>query len=443
MTDTDSHEALEGRLRRELPRLADLLIGDGDRESSGIGAAPRAGSIRSGRWHLRAAAVVVVVLAAVGGLTLAVRAVRTPGTGTTTVRAGSDGSDPSVTGSGSWRVLPAVPIPARSRPAAGWSGREFIVAFGTTTDSQYAFGDGAGYDPDSDTWRILPMPGWGHPGAMGVFLDGKFYVVAKASGARFDPDTGEWVDLPQVEGMTFSAVVATDDAVWGLGPSNDNPADLAVARLDEGTGAWVRGPSLGAASGLLMPTGEQEPADGASGPRVLWDGDRIVVWPGARADTDVAAFDPLTQQWSAIAAPTYRGVPTTWSTAVVTDQGLTAVAGVSGAEGPSTRVWVLDGTSWRPVDADLPAVDPARIDVAAAGEWLVILDIDEPPLTIHLPTGRWERSDQSPVRWVRGAVTVWNGSELFVWGGNPSFDRTAGSTPRITPGETVAAIWTP
>ncbi len=56
----------------------------------------------------------------------------------------------------------------------------------------------------------------------------------KGGGTRFDPTDGTWTDLPQVEGMWLEATVATDKAVWGLGPAASNPEgqpDVAIAQI--------------------------------------------------------------------------------------------------------------------------------------------------------------------------------------------------------------------
>ena len=91
----------------------------------------------------------------------------------------------------------------------------------------------------------MNVPGWGHPGLTSAFFDGELYALAKGSGTRFDPIAGEWIDLPMVEGMFLVATVATDDAVWGLGPAGVNSVgqpDLAIARYDPTSDSWVYGP---------------------------------------------------------------------------------------------------------------------------------------------------------------------------------------------------------
>ncbi|MFQ5558884.1 MAG: hypothetical protein ACE5GB_15435 [Acidimicrobiales bacterium] len=147
---------------------------------------------------------------------------------------------------GTWDVLPKAPIEPRAYPVAFWTGTEAVFWAGSSLDRSFAHTDGAAYNPTTDTWRDLVVPGWGHPGLAGAGLDGRLYVAAKGGAARYDPGEQSWTDLAGVEGMFFRALVATDRELWGIGPAAtnaDGQPDLAVARHDVGDDRWVAGPS--------------------------------------------------------------------------------------------------------------------------------------------------------------------------------------------------------
>ncbi len=74
--------------------------------------------------------------------------------------------------SGLWSTLPEAPIEQRSLAAAAWTGSEVAFWAGSSLDRSFAYGDGAAYDPSTNSWRILVVPGWGHPGLSTTFFDG-------------------------------------------------------------------------------------------------------------------------------------------------------------------------------------------------------------------------------------------------------------------------------
>ena len=136
------------------------------------------------------------------------------------------------------------PIEPRPYAVAAWTGSRVVFWAGSSLSRGFAYTDGALYDPTTDSWEAMAVPGWGHPGLTSVFFDGELYALAKGGGTRFDPVAGEWRDLPPVEGMFLAAAVATDDGIWGLGPADLDPAgqpDLAIARYLADDDMWVYG----------------------------------------------------------------------------------------------------------------------------------------------------------------------------------------------------------
>ncbi len=80
---------------------------------------------------------------------------------------------------GTWAEMAQAPITSRPHAVSVWSGTEAVFWAGSNLDRDFAYTDGAAYDPPTNTWRSIPVPGWGHPGLTGVFFDGGLYALAK------------------------------------------------------------------------------------------------------------------------------------------------------------------------------------------------------------------------------------------------------------------------
>jgi hypothetical protein len=104
-----------------------------------------------------------------------------------------------------WRLLPAAPISGRAFASAVWSGSELILWGGTTTPAgnSGALGDGAAYNPKTDTWRVLPRSPlsagvtsgtWsGREVLYGPTRSGNANgMFASTTAAAYDPATDSW-----------------------------------------------------------------------------------------------------------------------------------------------------------------------------------------------------------------------------------------------------------
>jgi hypothetical protein len=417
---------LEERLRTELPLLADAMssaTGDAGRpappgaagEAETVVEAVQLGGGRGRWWPLVAAAAALALVAGFG--------VTNGGTDDGQAVAGI------ATGFGTWAVLPEAPIAPRPHAVAAWTGDEAVFWAGSSLDRSFAYTDGAAYDPETDSWRSIVVPGWGHPGLTGTFFDGELYVLAKGGGARFDPVDGVWRDLPAVESMLLGATVATDEAVWGLGPTALNPSgqpDLAVARYDPAADAWVHGPiHEGPAVGPPVGLGLVGGLDAT----VHWAGSEIVVWAGTGGGY---AFDPTSETWRDLDPPIAPSGTITGAVATTAGRALVVAATVETTGGATTSLAVLEGDRWRWITAGLPIADLDSTTITASGDWLVAFDADRAPITVHLPTGEWLRNDEGPLAGVAAPSTVWAGDTLVVWGGAPA-----------DPASPQGATWTP
>jgi hypothetical protein len=113
-----------------------------------------------------------------------------------------------------WRLLPRSPLRPRWVAATAWTGRELIIWGGYSDNAGHsetgAYNDGAAYNPATDTWRLLapsPLSPRGH--LKGVWTGGEMLVFAgsvsasgpsyRTDGAAYNPDTDSWRLLPAPE----------------------------------------------------------------------------------------------------------------------------------------------------------------------------------------------------------------------------------------------------
>lgn len=110
-----------------------------------------------------------------------------------------------------WRLLSPGPLEPREKHSAVWTGRELVVWGGTPRrEASGHFSDGAAYDPDSDSWRVLsPAPLRGRYGHTAVWtgtqvliwggsdeLIGPPVPARLSDGAAYIPGSDQWYQLP-------------------------------------------------------------------------------------------------------------------------------------------------------------------------------------------------------------------------------------------------------
>jgi hypothetical protein len=430
---------IEDRLREQLPQLADALTqepvhADPKAVSRSVASGIDLGSAERTRRHrssrvLAAGVAAAAVLLLVGGLLAFSRSDR---------RNDSDLAAPSAgppPGFGVWRPIADAPIEARPYAASAWTGTEALFWAGSSLSRDFAYSDGAAFDPTTNSWRGLTVPGWGHPGLSSVFFDGELYALAKGGATRFNPVQGTWVDLPEADDMHLAAAVATDDAVWGLGPTSVNPGgqpDVAIARYEPATDSWVY-------STLLVLEATDETSQIVAGltsleTQVIWTGDEIVAWNGTRGGL---AFDPTSEQWRPITPPIAASGAPIDGVLAVTDAGVALLAEVERTDGQSQwDVALRVGVEWGWRGSRIPIEAPETVSVFAAGDWVVIFSELNGPVTVHVPSGEWAQHDDGPLAGVTAPNAVWTGTQLIVWGGVAKPTNTTAES-------SIGAIWTP
>ncbi|MDO9495006.1 MAG: hypothetical protein Q7J48_04830 [Nocardioides sp.] len=261
-----------------------------------------------------------------------------------------DDRAPDPAGSGDWQRLDDAPIAGRAQALSGWTGEEALFIGGdlepcppgaSCTQVSPIASDGAAYDPDAGTWRVIaeapaPMGYWFRTTMVGdtmvIFGDGTWwaYDAGDDSWTRLpDPpvpteDTGSissadglvyamsrqvrvqvldlaaltWSELPAPQPTRYGGpVVATDDGVVvSSSPQGLDPAEMIVQVWDGST--W---------SELSVP---QHTAFRH------WTGERLVELDpqrGAEGERAGGILDPATGEWSPLPDDLTDSAGTGWS----------------------------------------------------------------------------------------------------------------------------------
>lgn len=158
-----------------------------------------------------------------------------------------------------WQDIDPGPLSFRELPGSVWTGDEFIVFGGDSQDSYDVTnpppGDGAAYDPDTDTWRELPPspatklrgPTLQWTGSEVLVWGGSFGPSNPIQGAAYNPSSDRWRALapPPIYGRTSAIVVWSGDrlVVADGTPTYSSTQDGASsATYDPTTDTWVVAP---------------------------------------------------------------------------------------------------------------------------------------------------------------------------------------------------------
>lgn len=308
----------------------------------------------------------------------------------------------------SWKPLAATGAPsARRRPSVVWTGSKMIVWGGYVDGQPFFLGDGAAYEPATDTWSPLsavnaPSAREGHvalwTGSKMVVWGGADLQAMSLQGAVYDPSTDTWTPMStsgQPTPRVLHSMVWTGKrvAVWG-GIAGQSPQGTG-GLYDPETDTWTALPQAGAPSQRF----------GQSG---VWAYDRLIVWGGQNT------FDWLADGRMWLGA---LGAAGSWVGFTSTNNA-PSFREAHSALWTGQRMLVWGGWNGGPFLADGALFDPAT---GANGTWTTMDSTNAPAA----------RRDHG---------AVWTGSEMVVWGGGGNFVYGDGGIYRP---DLAAGTWTP
>lgn len=371
---------------------------------------------------LRAAAVVAVAVAVVGG------SIALSGGDGTKVASGP----PSPTTPG-WHPVPGFDLGGRSQGLTLAMGEQVLVwgGHGDGRDSE-ALHDGAVYDPRAGTWRqVSPAPLDGRGDAIGAWTGDEAIVVTGdrddgAQAAAYDPERDTWRELPAPP--LANAANAVSRALWtgdelvvtGSSEQEEGRVTYQTAIYEPGADRWRKGASE---TGL--------PAFGDA----VWTGQEVVVVGelegagGAGVDvTAVRAYDPAADRWRELD----WGLDESRERPVVAWTGDRLFVGggytIDGAHAEA-RLLDVDTGEWEAVpDAPVPFGGNYRYGEVWTGKEVITLYGQAPGSTEDDPEYRVLAFDPDARTWATGPSIpdrafdfegswAWTGTEIAVLGG--------------------------
>lgn len=304
------------------------------------------------------------------------------------------GSDGTVTGSaydvatGDWSPIQATQVAWAAGAQAIAAGDRIVVYLGTPSGDEPS---ALSYDPTAARWDAIPEPPGGERVGASIVWTGDQLVlwggfvngIPTSDGYALDINGGTWQELqeaPLSARGNHVAVWAGDRMViWG-GCAADDPPGQCADTLDDTD--LVDGASWTPATGQ-WDTLPDAPTGPRAAPRIVWDGDSVVLWGGILTGDDPAglAYSPSTDTWRALPDGPVTGV----GEPVVTTVG-DQVLVFGGTPADATRSWEESATQAALLDAE---------------------------------TGSWEPITEAPLspRLYPAVTTIPGTNQVLVWGG--------------------------
>jgi len=184
------------------------------------------------------------------------------------------------------------PLAARVLPASVWTGSEMIVWGGTDPRRTQFFGDGAAYNPTTNSWRVLPRAPIEPRAALSVWSGDEFIVWGSVArdkrfrdGAAYNPRTDTWRNIQSVPiDLTDAEAVWTgkEMLVFGAALHGGNVAESKTAlgaAYDPRDDEWRR-----------LPASELSPQASTA----AWNGNELIAWDYLNSSQ---AYDPTEDRW--------------------------------------------------------------------------------------------------------------------------------------------------
>jgi N-acetylneuraminic acid mutarotase len=315
---------------------------------------------------------------------------------------------------GAWHAMAPSPLSAREAAAGTWDGHDVFIWGGDNASEHPASyrmsADGALYDPEANTWRVLPgSPLSARSRAEAIWTGPEVLVIgggeldapvslppADLTAAAYVPSSGQWRSLPTVPAASAGTPVGLSPAwtgqrlfVWVTSEVVRRSANEVSMNVRHVAASWAPGKT----SWRRLP-GPPVPTYGAT---VTWTGTDLVFSGGTSCLPlmfcppemlrPLPAYDPATGRWASLPANTRAGLsPMAWTGAAL----VTPAGNPRGA-----------------------ALDPG------APHWLAL-----PPFPLGEPDG---------------ATAIWTGRQLLVWGGYGPTGRGSNVGALLTPGPTGTA----
>jgi hypothetical protein len=347
-----------------------------------------------------------------------------------------------------WRILADAPLAPRTGHIAVWTGREMIVWGGSAQGEAggpaefFDARDGAAYDPDVDSWRLISeAPIEGGLGYSAVWTGSEMILWGDASGGRrgdegkgaaYNPEEDAWriiAPSPLTARSGHLAVWTGQEMVlWGgrLTAFETERYDGEGAAYDPASDMWRK-----------LPRGPLPAGYDAMG---VWTGREVIVLAtpmgeepqGRPRQAQAAAYDPSTDSWRKLAQPpmaAYVSPPAVFLEGrmfLLSDGGPVDGGEVNGYSRPyeTGGVYDVSADEWR-AHGDVP---PLRDEEGLGSQvWPEIAIDDEVVLNGFAYDPRddsWRRLPDFPLRSREFPSLVWTGDELIVWGGA---ERPAGN----------------
>jgi len=249
-----------------------------------------------------------------------------------------------------WTSISTAGAPsARWDAAIVWTGSSVVVYGGqikhpTVTGAVFPVYDGRRYDPASNAWSSMAAsPLGGGTITSGAWLGGRVWCWANGQGAGYDPVANNWLMMSSTGAPTsrfLPVVLGTDREilVWG----GSAAVYLNDGKLYDPTTLTWRS---------MTSTGAPSPRRGA---RAVWTGSKMFLWGGTDATSlptwDGAVYDPVANSWSTAEV---RGRPEardefsmTWTgTEAVLFGDVNVYMNDAKRYNPATRRWAPAGSS--------------------------------------------------------------------------------------------------